>query len=163
MTWRVKQLRRARGWTGAELGKRMEDVGIPWDRAIVANVENGRRRSFTVAELLALAVVFDVAPVHFLIAPDAERYSITPKREYEAGRVRAWVRGEAPLPGTNLRTFRTEVPMEELERGRSASELAAKREAFERWGSWDAVDVEAEKTRDPGPWTEKGAGDGEGV
>lgn len=120
MTARVKQLRRARGWTGAELGKRMSDLGVSWDRSIVANVEAGRRQSFSVTELLALAHVFDVAPVHFLVPPDAEDFAVTPERSYSADCVRAWVRGETPLPGTNPRAFYTEVPLHELGSVKSA-------------------------------------------
>ena len=111
---RVKQLRRTRGWTAAEVGERMTRLGVSWDRFTVANLEKGKRSTVTVTELLALSVVFDVAPVHMLVSPEAGDYSITPSFSQPAARVRAWVRGEQPLPGTHLRTWHTEVPLHEL-------------------------------------------------
>jgi hypothetical protein len=44
----------------------MQANGIPWNRDIVANLESGRRASFDVAELVALAGIFDVQPAVLL-------------------------------------------------------------------------------------------------
>ncbi|RST13462.1 helix-turn-helix transcriptional regulator [Streptomyces sp. WAC05950] len=107
---RTKRLRRRKDWTAAELGARMTDLGVAWDRSIVANLENGRRKSVTVGELLALSLALDVAPIHLLIPLEGGRYRPAPQVEYDAGSVRAWIRGERPLPGTDARTYRTEVP-----------------------------------------------------
>ncbi|MFD6939645.1 helix-turn-helix domain-containing protein [Streptomyces goshikiensis] len=107
---RARQLRRRKDWTAAELGERMVSLGVPWDRSIVANLENGRRKSVSVSEWLALAVALDVAPVHLLVPPEGGRYQPTPALEYEASTVRAWIRGEEPLPGVDARTFRMEAP-----------------------------------------------------
>lgn len=79
MTAQIRRLRRVYGWTAAELGERMQRHGVNWNRAVVANVEHGRRQAFTVDELLALAVVFDRAPVDFLPSSQAAR----------------WIRGDA--------------------------------------------------------------------
>nr|WSX52204.1 helix-turn-helix domain-containing protein [Streptomyces sp. NBC_00974] len=110
---RARRLRKRKDWTAAELGERMTSLGIKWDRSIVANLENGRRKSVSVSEWLALAVALDVAPVHLLVPPEGGRYRPTPKLEYEASTVRAWIRGEEPLPGVDPRTFRTEAPADE--------------------------------------------------
>ncbi|MGW2587987.1 helix-turn-helix domain-containing protein [Streptomyces virginiae] len=107
---RARRLRRLKDWTAAELGERMASLGVPWDRSIVANLENGRRKSVSVSEWLALAVALDVAPVHLLVPPEGGRYRPTPELEYEASTVRAWIRGEEPLPGVDPRTFRMEAP-----------------------------------------------------
>jgi transcriptional regulator with XRE-family HTH domain len=114
LTARVKELRRARGWTGAELGERMTKLGVRWDRSIVANVEAGRRKAFTVDELMALAIVFDVAPVHLMVPLDEGPYQVTPEMEQPTARVRAWIRGEEPLPGGRKRSWFTERPLGEL-------------------------------------------------
>ena len=111
---RVKNLRARKRWTGAELGERMTRLGVPWDRSIVANLENGRRKSVSVSELLALSVALDTAPIHLLIPTTEGRYRITPELEQSTARARAWVRGDAPLPGTDTRIFRTEVPEDEF-------------------------------------------------
>ncbi|MFC8491224.1 helix-turn-helix transcriptional regulator [Streptomyces sp. NPDC057235] len=107
---RAKRLRRRKDWTAAELGQRMSDLGIPWDRSIVANLENGRRKSVSVAELLGLSLALDVAPIHLLVSPEGGRYQPVPLAEYDADTVRAWIRGERPLPGTDSRTYRSEAP-----------------------------------------------------
>ncbi|MFF8829122.1 hypothetical protein [Streptomyces sp. NPDC015131] len=110
---RTKRLRRRKDWTAAELGSRMSELGVPWDRSIVANLENGRRKSVSVAELLGLALALDVAPIHLMVPPEGGRYRPVPREEYDAQTVRAWLRGEQPLPGTDSRTYRTEAPEEE--------------------------------------------------
>lgn len=123
---RVEELRKRKGWNPAELGAELKSVGIRWDRFTVRNLENGKRQNVTVDELLALSRVLDVAPVHLLVPLESETpYQVTPGGEgprgekappevRDAERVRMWVRGEAPLPSTDLRTFRTEVPLNEL-------------------------------------------------
>lgn len=112
---RIRALRGRHGWTASELAKHMAKVGIPWDRQIVTNVENGKRANITVNEWLALARVFDVAPIHLLIpVVDAAVFNVTPNETVPTSRARAWIRGAEPLPGTNPRTFRTEVPLNEL-------------------------------------------------
>ncbi|MFD4551674.1 helix-turn-helix domain-containing protein [Streptomyces sp. NPDC058466] len=112
---RVKQLRTRKGWTGADLGQQMTARGIRWDRSIVANLENGRRATVSVNELLALARVFDVAPVHLLVPVHEQQFRVAKDEVYPTSRVRAWVRGESPLPGTDERMFRSEVPLDELQ------------------------------------------------
>ncbi len=114
---RVKELRGRKDWTGAELGKRLTELGVPWDRSIVANFENGRRRTVSVQELFALALVFDVAPVHLVIPLDDRPYRITPTRTEPSLETRDWFRGGRPLPGTDLRTFFSEVPLADIDGG----------------------------------------------
>lgn len=112
---RVKELRGRRGWTAAELGSRLSKLGVPWDRSIVANFENGRRRAVSVQELIGLALVFDVAPVNLLVPLNDGPVQLTPTRAEPAIDVREWFRGSVPLPGIDARTFLTEVSMADLE------------------------------------------------
>jgi transcriptional regulator with XRE-family HTH domain len=108
---RVRELRRRRGLTAAQLAERLREVGLDWDRNVVANLETGRRASLDVSELLALALVLDVAPVHLLVPLDDDRpYQITPTRIEQSGPVRDWVRGAEPLDGTDARAYWSEVP-----------------------------------------------------
>jgi len=112
---RVKELRARKGLNAQEVGDRMwERTGIRWDRFTVANLETGRRKNITVPELLALARVLDVAPVHLLVPVDDQPFRLLPKEVQPADRVRAWVCGEEPLPMTDRRIFRTEVPLDEV-------------------------------------------------
>lgn len=112
---RMHDLRKRKGLNATELGKLLEEkADLGWDRFTVANLEQGRRQNVTLSELLALAMVLDVAPVHLFVSLDGdERIAVTPKATYSAASVRAWVRGERPLPGVDPRVYRTEVPAEE--------------------------------------------------
>lgn len=119
---RVKQLRGRHGWTAQQLGERMTELGVPWDRSIVANLENGRRRTVSVVEWLALARALDVSPVHLLVEPEGpgadaskarDPYQVTPTEAASKEDARAWIRGMTSLPGADLRIFYSEVPAEE--------------------------------------------------
>ncbi|MEV0209420.1 helix-turn-helix domain-containing protein [Streptomyces sp. NPDC050788] len=117
---RVKELRRRKGLTAAELGEELAKLGVPWNRAIVTNFELGRRPAVSVQEVMALALVLDVAPVNLLVPLDSQPYRVTPEGAHVqgSGDVWRWLRGDRPLPGTQTagaRTFYAEVPAEEIE------------------------------------------------
>ncbi len=110
---RVKEIRKARGLSGDRLAREMTKAGVKWDRSIVANLENGRRSIVTVEELLALAYILDVAPVHLMVPLDMDSwYAVTPASyATTSGRVRAWIRGLFALEGhTDERKYFSEVP-----------------------------------------------------
>lgn len=112
--FRVKELRGRRGWTAAQLGAELHKRGTNWDRFAVANLESGKRQNVTVQELLALALALDVAPVNLLVPLDNRPYLVTPTRIEDSDSVRAWVRGKAPLPGVDERTFLAESSVRDL-------------------------------------------------
>lgn len=93
----------------------MATVGVPWDRSIVANFETGRRSTVNVEELLALAYVLDVAPVHLLVPPESGPYNPVSIVESNTANVRAWIRGTRELAGQDPRRFFAEVPLDEYE------------------------------------------------
>jgi transcriptional regulator with XRE-family HTH domain len=126
---RVRELRRRRGLTAAQLAERLRQVGLDWDRSIVANLETGRRQAVSVEELLALALVLDVAPVHLLVPTDDEQlFQVTPTRAEPSGVVRDWLRGGPPLAGTDLASYYAEVPEVDWEQvGERAQVLQAAR------------------------------------
>lgn len=111
---RVKALRRKRGWSAANLAEELVRVGIQWDRSIVANFENGRRATISVEEMLALACVLSVSPVHLMLPPldaaesDSAQYRVAPAVTSSVSYARAWVRGLAPLG--DPRHYFAEVP-----------------------------------------------------
>lgn len=114
---RVRALRERRGWSGDVLARAMRAAGIPWERVVVAKLETGRRASVTVTELLALAYVLNVAPVHLIVPPDEPdaTYRITDEVAESRSSVRAWIRGVTPLnPDSDPRQFYAEVPREEF-------------------------------------------------
>jgi transcriptional regulator with XRE-family HTH domain len=59
---RVRAIRKDLGLAAEQLAAAMTAQGIPWQRSIVANLENGRRESVSVDELIALSAVLGVAP-----------------------------------------------------------------------------------------------------
>jgi transcriptional regulator with XRE-family HTH domain len=125
---RVREVRERRRMTAARLAEEMTRVGVPWDRGTVAKLETGRRENVSVVELLALAAVLDVAPVHLLVPPDhvEQPYQVTPTITEDADMVRAWIRGFLGLVDTDRRLFLAEMPEAEVE-------LYARREL-----GWDA-------------------------
>ncbi|WP_203175348.1 helix-turn-helix domain-containing protein [Micromonospora parastrephiae] len=114
---RMKDLRKKRGWSAAHLAKEMKQVGIGWDRSIVANLELGRRATVTVEELFALAYVLSVAPVHLMVPPvddDADtRITVVEGWDVPPGTARDWIRGEMPFGTADHRRFFAEVPPDE--------------------------------------------------
>jgi transcriptional regulator with XRE-family HTH domain len=123
---RVQELRRRKNWSAAELGERLTAVGVPWNRSIVANFENGRRPAVSVQELLALASVLDVAPINLLTPLADVPYEVTAGRTVPAAEARAWIAGTAPLPGVDRHIFFSEAPaVENHPAARAAVELAA--------------------------------------
>jgi transcriptional regulator with XRE-family HTH domain len=117
---RVREVRRKRGLTVAQLAERCAVRGMPGlTEQALYNLEAGRadkrgrrRRAVTVDELLVLGLALDVAPVHLLVSPDHddEPYQITPARGEPAGAVRDWIRGVPALAGIVQRDFYNEVP-----------------------------------------------------
>jgi transcriptional regulator with XRE-family HTH domain len=123
---RVREVRRKRGLTVAQLAERCAELGMPGlTEQAIYNLEAGRadkqgrrRRAVTVDELLALSLALDVAPVHLLVSPDTdgEPQEITPARVEPASAVRDWVRGVPTLDGIDPRAFFAEVDVHEWRR-----------------------------------------------
>jgi transcriptional regulator with XRE-family HTH domain len=121
---RVRQVRRKRGLTVAQLAQRCAELGMPGlTEQAIYNLEAGRadkqgrrRRSVSVDELLALAAALNCAPIHLLVPLDDETpYEITPKYAEPGWFVREWVRGGPwPLPGADVREFYSERPEHEF-------------------------------------------------
>lgn len=102
----MRRLRDAHGWIARELAERCEAAGAGHlDRNVIANTESGRRRSISVDELVVLAYVLDVSPVHLLApAPDA-LYRIGATATVGADLARSWIRGEVEAPGQDARRW----------------------------------------------------------
>jgi transcriptional regulator with XRE-family HTH domain len=65
-------LRQQRGWSQSEVARRMEVYGYNWHQTTVGRVENGKR-PLRLNELMLLAAMFGVSPIHLLVpnvAPD---------------------------------------------------------------------------------------------
>ncbi|MGP4092758.1 helix-turn-helix domain-containing protein [Streptomyces sp. KR55] len=124
---RVQQVRKKRGWTVKQLAERCAELGAPELTAqALYNLENGRRddsgrrrRDVTVDELLKLAYVLSVAPVHLLVPP-VDGDAVVPYRFIEGvtttpGFARAWIRGQSPIGRVVAREYFSEVPDSEYQ------------------------------------------------
>lgn len=55
---RVKEERCRRGWSASTLSEKVEAAGAHFPRSILANLENERRDTFDITEIVAIAEVF---------------------------------------------------------------------------------------------------------
>lgn len=95
----VRRHRIANGWTQPELADECKQLGLDWDRSIIANVEAGRRASVTVHEVTVLGRVFRVPPILLLFPFDqVERVMLPKDVEVAAWDAVAWFTGRAPFP-----------------------------------------------------------------
>jgi len=108
---RVAALRARRGLSAQKLADRCADYGMPdLNRSVITNLENNRRQTVTIDELLTLALALGVAPLHLLIPTnDDARVAITPNSDVDAANARQWVIGEQPLVNDEA-SYHTEVP-----------------------------------------------------
>ncbi|MEY9942152.1 helix-turn-helix domain-containing protein [Streptacidiphilus sp. MAP5-3] len=115
---RIKESRARRGWSAKQLAERCAERGlVRLTHSVLNNIESGRhnengqrKRDVTVDELLGLALVLDVAPIHLLALPEngetevAVRVAPDVVLKDNAGLLQ-WVRGDAPLPESDARLY----------------------------------------------------------
>ena len=123
---RVRSLRISRGWSARQLAEECQERGLDLSREAIAWLETGRRQAISVDELMTFARVLDVAPVHLLVPFSHEGLvAVTPNEQAPAASVRAWVRGDAPLPGGDPMEYYRNVPSAEWESRKAVLEAAA--------------------------------------
>lgn len=95
---RVRRLRRDAGLSQADLAARIAERGPDWGRTTVAKLESGGRKSVSVQELLALALVFDVPPVALIADPrSASHVPIQPGELVNPWAALLWLTGAARI------------------------------------------------------------------
>jgi transcriptional regulator with XRE-family HTH domain len=125
---RVRQVRKRRDWSPADLAARCAELGAAdLTENVIENIESRsaraskRPRPVTVDELLVLSLALNVAPLHLLVPPDddSEPYPVTATVTKSRADVRRWARGLgllARLPRVgDARLFWSEVPESEFE------------------------------------------------
>lgn len=94
----VKRLRTGLDWSAERLAEEMAAMGVPWTRDVVVNLENGRRKTLAVHEVLTLACVLNVTSPLDLLAPEggagAARIPVTPDALVSPKYVRDWIAGK---------------------------------------------------------------------
>jgi transcriptional regulator with XRE-family HTH domain len=76
----VRRTRNRKELSAQELSDRCAQLGFPIHRSVIANLENGRRPTVGVDELLVLAKALAVPALWLLFPPDAERVEQLPGR-----------------------------------------------------------------------------------
>lgn len=96
---RLRECRRIRDLTAAQLATRCTELGLPISRSKIANIENGRARQegVSLAEVFALAAALDV-PAILLMVPlgSAELIEVLPGRSTDPWIACRWLLGEVP-------------------------------------------------------------------
>jgi transcriptional regulator with XRE-family HTH domain len=90
----VRYWRERRGLSAQQLAERTRQLGHHVPRNVVANLENGRRETLSIAEVLILAAALDVPPV-LLVAPvGRKRYvQLLPEVVATSWEARGWIHG----------------------------------------------------------------------
>ena len=98
---RLKQVRQRRGWTQAQLSRRLSELDYPIDRVTLSKIERGGERAQNVKlqELLAIAYALGVPPVQMMFPyEDETRVRVIGKQPpAPADDVRGWIAGQWPL------------------------------------------------------------------
>ena len=95
----VRRYRKLRKLSAQQLSERCGALGLEISRATLADLENGRRVTFTVPELLVLSRALDVAPVLLLFPLGIEATAdIAPGLSLPTWDAVRWFSGEASEP-----------------------------------------------------------------
>lgn len=144
---RARRAREARGWSQAELGRRMTEAGAPMTQTAVARLEGGGR-GVLVDELLALARVLDVPPVALLVDMAAQRTPVTPTEAMPSYDALLWAIGRRWPDGTELVPQAWNEACIPIRRALAVQESAAEAELWADWSRSPALpkadDVDAE-------------------
>jgi transcriptional regulator with XRE-family HTH domain len=102
---RVRYYRDAHGWSAQELARRCAAAGMPQlDRSVLSNLENGRRTTIRLDEVLTLAWVLGVPPVMLMVPLGwADEVAITPTVTVHPGLAMKWLTGEGEAPTSDRR------------------------------------------------------------
>jgi transcriptional regulator with XRE-family HTH domain len=118
----MREVRDRRSWSRAQLAERLRARGYAVDALGLARIENGRKAEVDLDLVVGVAYALDVSPL-FLMLPDeptasgseAERVLVDatapPVSHYP---LRAWLRGQNPLPGQDEVEFFRALPGDEL-------------------------------------------------
>jgi transcriptional regulator with XRE-family HTH domain len=79
-----------------QLAERCEQLGLSIPRPVLSNLENGRRESVTLAELLVLAAALDVSPIALIVPLGLEEdLEVLPRLTVTAWDAAKWIDGES--------------------------------------------------------------------
>jgi transcriptional regulator with XRE-family HTH domain len=110
----IRCRRQALGWSAQKLADECAGLGMPAiTRTLISDLENGRRASIAVAELLAIAHILGVTPAALLCAASGEIEGWGFASEAVAAR---WVAGSPYAPEIRLAATALRATADRLER-----------------------------------------------
>jgi transcriptional regulator with XRE-family HTH domain len=139
----IRRVRAERKMSAQQLADRCEQLGLPIPRPVLSNLENGRRESVSIAELMVLARALEVSPIT-LIVPVGQREAIevSPGRNARTWDAFRWFVGEARLQESDARLEAVPTDHEPQDAIRLFREhdvwLERWRDAAVRLGDWRA-------------------------
>ncbi|WP_334123788.1 helix-turn-helix domain-containing protein [Glutamicibacter sp.] len=91
--------RRHKKWSAEHLASATEKVGHKIARQVIANIENGRRESVSIAELMTFASALEVSPVDLIFPATSlmESFPVSPQGSEESFRARLLFTGRSML------------------------------------------------------------------
>jgi transcriptional regulator with XRE-family HTH domain len=102
---RLREARERRGWSQAELAKRVTALGHSLDKTAVTRIE-GDNRKVTLDDAAALAATLDVPLLALLLPEGTEEVSLTRKLSLGEPLAHAWMSGRAPLSRESMEFYR---------------------------------------------------------
>ncbi len=106
---RLKEVRKARGMSQAELAERATQAGVPLGKLALMRIENGQR-GVSLDEMVALTELLGASPAHMLCPDDGEWIALHDNTAVDGSGLRFWLRtGDALLISPEGREVRLEV------------------------------------------------------
>jgi len=155
----IRRYRQERRMSTQQLADRTAELGMPIQRSVLANLENGRRGSVSVAELLILAAALGAAPIDLLYPVGLEeQIEMLPGRMADSLGVVSWFCGDLKLdladestalrmPGageeSNIYLIRYHIGLLDRLRAHEPEAARARADAFAAVAAAEAVAAEA--------------------
>ena len=134
---RLREVRRLRGWTQADLASALASAGLDLGESAVVRMERGIR-GVSLDEAIAIAAVLGVSPMHMIVPIDDNGIQLAPQVTVPTTDARAWIRGQRPLTEADEQLFYAQAPVSEAEW------LAI---APGAWRSWTREDYQATRAK----------------
>ncbi len=110
----LRRYREQRGMSAQQLADACTQAGMPIQRSVIANFENGRRASVGVAELLVFAHVLDIPPVSLICPAGYEpEMEVLPGLSTDPYTAASWISGQSYMGAERGREKRSfgDIPL----------------------------------------------------
>jgi transcriptional regulator with XRE-family HTH domain len=106
----IRRHREQRGWSAQKLADECAALGLPTQRSTLADLENGRRATLGIAELVVIGRALGVPPLQLLYPVGYEAAAeVLPGVTRDPFRCARWFAGETPFPGERDEGYLMEI------------------------------------------------------